>query len=421
VRTGEAAGFLDIGTSKVCCLIAAGDSLANSGWRRSSRTSSPHVIGFGLQRARGVKAGVIVDLDDAEQTVRAAVDQAERMAGTTLGSVFAGVACGRISSRTLKGHVDLENGIVRKRDIARLDAGARAFAERGGRKLIAMNRIGYRLDGTGGIRDPLGMAGRRLTAELHAVTADEAPLRNLMLLIERCHLATCGLAPTALASALAATTEEERRLGVTCLDIGGGAATIAVFLDGHFVLADSVPIGGNCITSDIARTLLTPLAEAERIKTLYGTLAGARSDEHEAIAFPLAGEAEPALQQTTKAALGSIVRQRVEGLLQLVRERLDRSCVGPCAGDRIVLTGGTSQLLGIGEFVARTLGRPVRVGGPRPLDGMPGSGSSPAFSSVIGLVVAAQSPEFRIGARIETGSDGQSYFGRIERWLQDSF
>lgn len=418
---GDVKGFLDIGSSKVCCLIVSGDFTTNWSQRQPSAPSPLQVLGLGLHRSRGVKAGVVVDLDDAEQAVRAAVDQAERMAGTTLECVFLGVACGRLGSTNFKGHVELDSGLVRKRHVASLDAGARAFVERHGRTLISLNRIGYRLDSAGGIRDPLGMVGRRLTAQFHAVAADEAPLRNLMLLIERCHLSVEGLAPTALASTLAATTEEERRHGVTCLDIGGGVTTIAVFLHGHFVFADAVPVGGHQITLDIARSLLTPLAEGERIKTLYGTLAGAASDQHEVISYALAGEAEPTSQQTTKAALGSVVKRRIEGLLELVRERLDGCGVGHCAGEPVVLTGGTSQLLGIGEFFAKALGRPVRVAVPRPLGGMPGSGSSPGYSCVTGLVAAAQSSEFRVGAGIAPGSLGQSYFARIERWLQDSF
>jgi cell division protein FtsA len=403
-RSAEVRGFLDIGSSKVCCLILGGS----------------RVLGVGLYRSRGVKAGVIVDLDDAEQVVRAAVDEAERAAGVTLDGVFLGVACGRLDSTTFKGHVELDRGLVRKRHLASLDGGARAFIERRGRTLIAMNRIGYRLDGMGGIREPLGMTGHRLTADFHVVTADETPLRNLLLLVERCHLAVDSLAPTPLASALAATTEEDRRHGVVCLDIGGGVTTIAAFRHGHFVGADAVPMGGKQITLDIARSLRTPLAEAERIKTLYGTLAGAASDQHEVIAFPLAGEAEPALHRTTRAALGLIVRQRIESLLQLVRERLDRSGLAACAKDPIVLTGGTSLLLGIGEFLAGALQRPVRVAAPGPLRGMPEGARGPAYSTVTGLV-AAQSPDFRIAAGMEPVAVPRGYLARVGQWLEDSF
>ncbi len=403
--SGEVRGYLDIGSSKVCCLIAAGDS----------------VLGLGLYRSRGVKSGVVVDLDHAEQAIRAAVDEAERTAGVRLDAVYLGVACGRLASTTFKGHVEIDHGQVRRRHLVSLEGGARAFAERHGRVRISMNRIGYRLDATAGIRDPLGMTGSRLTGSFHAVTADETPLRNLLLLVERCHLAVDGFAPAPLASALAATTREERLHGVACLDIGGGVTTIAVFRTGHFVFADALPMGGRQITLDIARTLRTPLAEAERIKTLYGTLAGAASDQHEVIAYPLAGEADPAFHETTKAALGSIVRRRIEGLLQLVRERLDRSGLGAHAADPVVLTGGTSQLLGIGEFVAATLQRPARVGGAEALDGMPVGGTGPAYATVTGLIAAAHSPDFRAGAVAEPAVVGKGYLARVERWLRDSF
>jgi len=402
---GEARGFLDIGSSKVCCLILLGD----------------RVLGFGLHRSRGIKAGVIVDLDDAEQVVRAAVDEAERMAAVTLAGIHVGVACGRLGSATFKGHVELDDGLVHRRHLLSLDRGARTFAERGGRLLVAMNRIGYGLDGTVGIRDPRGMTGRRLTGSYHAVTVDETPLRNLLLLVERCHLAVDGFTPVPLASALAATSEDERRQGVVCLDIGGGATTIAAFRHGHFVFADVVPMGGKHITLDIARSLRTPLAEAERIKTLYATLAGAASDQNEVIAFPLAGEAEPAIHHTTRAALGPIVRQRIDGLLQLVRERLDRSGLPGCANDPIVVTGGTSQLLGLGGYVAAVLRRSVRVGVPRPISGMPQRGTGASFAAVAGLALAAASSEYRLAVEHEPAPLPRSYLGRVGRWLRDSF
>src|SRR5690606_34757070 len=261
------------------------------------------VVGFGHQRSRGVKAGVVVDLDEAEQAVRAAVAQAERMAGVRLEEVIVGAACGRMRSTHFVAHADIASGYVRESDIKRLKAAGRAYAERDGRLLIYLDRLGWRIDGAAGIRDPKGMAGQRLSADLHAITADDAPLRNLVLLIERCYLSFSRAIPSPLASALAVTSEEERRLGITCLDIGGGMTTISVFSDGRFLFADTVPVGGNHMTFDIARELRTPLAEAERIKALYGTLVAAGSDEHEVITYSLAGEEEPALHHTTKARL----------------------------------------------------------------------------------------------------------------------
>ena len=414
----DVVGLLDIGTSKVCCLIVVREPAVGSA---PTEAAAVHVAGFGHHRSRGVKAGVIVDLDEAEQAVRAAVSQAERMAGVRLDDVYVGVACGRMRSGHFVAHADLANGIVEETDIRRSMVAGRAYAEREGRTLVHFSRIAYRLDDVPGVRDPRGMAGRRLSTEVHAVTVDDAPLRNLLHLVERSYLSVAGVVPSPLASALAATSEEERHLGVTCLDIGGGMTTIAVFADRQFVFAETIPVGGNHLTYDIARALRTPLAEAERIKTLYGTLVTARSDAHEAVSFPLAGEEEPTSQQTTKAHLRNLLQQRAHGLLALVRERLDRSNVPAHAGDRVVLTGGTSQLVGFGEFAANVLGRPTRVARPQPLGGTPAGASGPAFSSVMGLVCAVQSQADYVFSYRERDAFAPGYLARMGQWLRRGF
>ncbi len=301
-------GLLDVGTSKIVCLIAAPQARSREA---GGGPGGLRVYGVGHQRSRGLKAGVITDLEAAEQAVRDAVSQAERMAGVELDEVFLSVSCGRLRSHNFAANADVEAGVVTDNDIARVLAGGRAYAEREGRTLVHLNRYGFRLDGSAGVREPRGMAARKLSADLHAVTADDAPLRNLMLVVERCYLSVAGIVATPYASALAATSEEERRLGVTCIDIGGGATTIAVFSEGQFLYTDAIPVGGNHITFDIARNLQTPLAEAEQIKALYGTLVGAPSDEHEAFSFPLAGEEDGALAHTTKARLTTVIRPRM--------------------------------------------------------------------------------------------------------------
>ena len=411
-------GLLDIGTFKVACLIvAAGDGVPSNG-----ATGVPgRVIGVGHQRSRGVKAGVITNLDEAEAAVRATIAQAERMAGVTLEEVLVSVSCGRLSSQNFAATAAVESGTVSDDDVERVLAGGRSYAEREGRTLVHLNRIGFRLDGVSGIPDPRGMAARRIAADLHAVTGDEAPIRNLLLVIERCYLNASGLIPSALASAIAATNEEERRLGVTCIDIGGGATTLAVFAEGRFLFTDTVTVGGSHITFDIARTLQTPLAEAERIKALYGTLVGAQSDEHEAISYPLAGEDAGSMVQTTKAHLSGIVRPRFEGLLALVRERIEKSGVAGFAGERVVLTGGASQLVGAAEFAANFLGLPVRVAKPEVISGLPPAMSGPAFSTVVGLLSAGVMAGSEAGAYRERNHLAQGYIGRVGQWLKEGF
>jgi len=415
-RNAEIVGLLDIGTSKVACIIAALEAPERPGEQRPVR-----VIGVGHQRSRGLKAGVITDLAEAEATVRAAIAQAERMAHVTLEEVFVSVSCGRLHSANFAASVDVAGGVIRADDMDRLMAGAHAYAEREGRMLIHLNRIGFRVDGAPGGHDPRGMAAARLAADLHTVSADEAPVRNLMVVVERCYLAVRALIATPYASALAATTEEERRLGVVCIDIGGGTATAAAFADGHFVHAATVPVGGHHITLDIAQALQAPLAEAERIKTLYGTAIVAQSDEYATFPYALAGEEDGARGQATKAQLAGIIRPRLAGILGLVRERLDKAGVMELAGGRIVLTGGASGLVGFGEFAANTLGRPVRVSRPQPFEGLPQSVCSPAFSTVAGLLAVAASGSGEVPAVRSREALGGGYFERVGEWLKTGF
>jgi cell division protein FtsA len=415
-RNSQIVGLLDIGTSKVACIIAALDPPQRTGEGRRVR-----VLGIGHLRSRGLKAGVITDLAEAENTVRAAIAQAERMAHLTLEEVFVSVSCGRLQSSNFAASVDITGGVVRADDIDRLMAGGHAFAEREGRTLIHLNRLGFRVDGAAGSHDPRGMAASRLSADLHTVAADEAPVRNLMLVVERCYLNVRALIATPYASALAATSEDERRLGVTCIDIGGGTATVAAFYDGHFIHAATVPVGGHHITLDIAQALQTPLAEAERIKTLYGTMVVAQSDEYETFSYALAGEEEGTRGQATKAQLAGIIRPRVAGILGMVRERLDKAGVSAFAGERVVLTGGASALVGLGEFAANTLGRPARVSMPQPSAGLPQNVSSPAFSTVAGLLAVAASGSGEVSGLRDREALGGGYFERVGEWLKTGF
>ncbi|MBL8565424.1 MAG: cell division protein FtsA [Hyphomicrobiaceae bacterium] len=408
-------GLLDIGTSKIACLIVA---LEPRGPAILAGMDTPfRVLGIGHQRSRGLKAGVITDLDEAEVAVRAAVDQAEHMSGVRLDEVYVSLACGRLKSEVFAANADVANGVVGDGDIARVLDGGRAYAERDGRMLVHMNRVGLRLDGAPGGADPRGLAARRITADLHAVTADDAPVRNVMLLVDRCYLGVAGVIATPHASALAASSVEERRLGVTVIDIGGGVTTIALFADNRFIHAEAIPVGGGHMTFDIARGLQTPLADAERIKALYGSLVLAPSDLHEGFSYPMAGDADGIEGQTTRAVLADILRPRMSSLLGLVQERLQRSGMAPYAGDRVVLTGGSSQLVGIGEHVANVLGRRVRVSGPDAASGVPGGLVNPSFATVVGMV-AAVAGEGLVTADPGRSMAAQGYIGRVGQWLK---
>jgi cell division protein FtsA len=417
IRGSRIAGLLDVGTSKIVCLIVA--------LPKSSRAGSPfdqaRVLGVGHKGSRGVKAGVIVDLDEAEHAVRATIADAERMAGVELEEIYVSAACGRMRSRNFTAKARIEGAVVTSQDVTKLLTAGRRHAEQQARTLIHMNHVGFRLDGTPGLGDPRGMVANELAVDLHAVTADDAPIRNLIHVVERCYLSVAGLVAAPYASALSVTSDEDRRLGVTVIDIGGGTTTLSIFAEGQFVYTDAVPVGGNHISFDIARALNTPLAEAERIKALYGTLVGAQSDEHELISYSLAGDEEGGTYRTTKAQLAEIIRPRVNSMLALVGERIERGGFAAYAGDCVVLTGGGSELVGMAEYASVITGRKARVSRPLALLALPPGFGNPAFATVIGLIAAGAARGSEGGAFEERDVTAQSYLGRVSQWLKSGF
>jgi cell division protein FtsA len=414
-RNYQTFGLLDIGTSKTVAAVIVAEFVPGAA------APSMQLAGLGLQRSKGVKAGVLTDLDDAESVVRAVIGQAERAAGISVGSFTVSVACGRLGSVHCTARTDVETGYVTDEDLAKLMAAGESYAERDRRTLIHLNRLGCELDGASGVNDPKGLSARRLSAAIHAVTADEAPLRSLLVLIERCYAGCDGLVAAPYASALAVTSQEERQFGVTCIDFGAGTTSIALFADGLFAGTDVIPVGAQHLTYDIAKTLQTPLVEAERIKTLYGTLLNAQSDEHESFSYPIAGEEDDASYETTKARLTDIVRPRVQQLLGLVRERLALNAASRFAGDKIVLTGGASQLLGLSEFVANEFGRPVRLGRPSDLAGLNASLSGPQLATLSGLATVAARGSGELSAPHGRKVLNQGYLGRVGTWLKRGF
>lgn len=413
---------LDIGSHKICCLICENEQIEAANGHSAQRLRP---LGIGLQRSQGIVAGAVVDLRLAQGAIAAAVSQAEHAAGVRIERVVLGVGCGEPRSRTFNGHVMLPDGVVGDADIARLDSGAREFAVLNGAALLTLNRIASALDGTPAIREPRGLAGVRLDASHNAVTVAPGPLRNLCRAVESCQLQPAELLPSGYASALAATTESERRAGVVCIDLGAGLASIAGFAEGHFVFCASVPYGGQQVTSDLAQVLAVSLAEAERIKTLYGTLVPSAFDEYAALTVFRELADENGGPVVSRASVSRILVDATRALLVSLKECLERSGVPRLRSARVVLTGGASEMIGLESFVAELLGRSVRIAGPPRLDGVAvrqsGGAPSPAFSCVVGLAMAGAMPAPWIEVTSASAPGPRSYLGRVEQWLRQSF
>jgi cell division protein FtsA len=419
MRPGDVIGVLDIGTSKTVCLIVAPPkSRANGLWRREGAG----VLGFGIRPSRGLKAGVVIDLDGAEQALRAAVSQAEQAAGLTVEEVLVAVTGGGLKSLTFEAETRIAGSFISEADTGRLAAAGRDHAQREGHTLLHFGQIGYRVDGAGGVSNPRGLAGSLLAADFHAVTAEDAPLRNLLSVVERTFLSPLAIVPAPHASGLAATTEEERRLGVTCIDLGAGSTTLAMFADGHLIFVDTVAVGGHHVTFDIARTLSTPFAEAERIKTLHGSVEEGAAEDEELFSYAVSSGDDAPLHETTKADLNGIIATRVSDLLSQAMARIEGSAVAHLAGSHIVLTGGGSQLRGLAGFAEEALGRPVRIGRPDAADGMPAAYCNPIFSTSVGLIPIALEPAAGVrGHRVRPEMASGGYFKRVGQWLRDGF
>ncbi len=416
VRGGFAAA-LDIGSSKVCCFIA-----------RIDDDGHPRVVGIGQQASRGIKGGAIVDMDLAEASVLNAVHAAEQMAGTTIDRVVVNLSGGYPASSTVGVEVSLNGHEVGEADLRRaLTYGHQTQLQRQdddqGRQLIHSIPTGYSIDGNRGIRDPRGMFGEQLGVHMHIITASSGAVRNVGTCIQRCHLEPAAFVVSPYASGLACLVEDEMELGVTVIDMGGGTTTIAVFYENNVIFTDVIPVGGNHVTSDIARGLSTPLAHSERMKTLYGHVIAAPTDERELIDVPQVGEDENSeSQQIPRSLLVGIIQPRVEETLELVRSRLELSGFDKIAGRRVVLTGGACQLPGTRELASTVLDKQVRIGRPTHVGGLAEATAGPAYATCAGLLNYAATADVAMpGEASPEPRELGGLMGRLGHWLREHF
>ena len=424
-RRSATLSVLDIGTSKVVCLIAELQPVETLSTLKS-RTHLARIIGIGHQRSLGLKGGAIVDLEAAENSIRQAVHSAERMAKVEVQSVIVNMSGGRLGSQRFEARVPVRSGTVTGSDVERVLETASARGVASGRAVLHALPTGYALDGQGAVIDPSGMIGDQLSVDLHVVTTEAAAARNLMLAVEHCHLGVDAVIATPYAAGLSALVDDEAELGVAVVDVGGGTTSVGVFQNGHLVHCDAIAVGGHHVTMDIARGLSTRVSAAERLKTLYGSAIATASDDRDMIAVHGVGEDEgESPSHVPRSHLVRIIRPRVEEVVELVRDRLRNAGFGAQAGRRVVLTGGASQLVGLPEVARRVLQGQVRIGRPLGIRGLPEAAKGPAFSTAVGLLVypqVAHAEHFEPrghGAFAATGTGG--YLTQVGRWIRESF
>lgn len=393
---------LDVGTSKVAALIAL-----------VGPDGEPRVIGTGQKPCAGLRRGLVTDFEKTEAAIRGAIDQAERAAGVQVDRVYAAISAGNLTSDVATVEIDIAGASITRADMQTLREAGRARIDPGNRTVVHAQPALYALDGQPGVESPIGFHADRLGMDIHVVTADTPPLKNLDRAIRQAHLGVETLVAAPLAASLSTLDREERDIGVALVEIGAGVTTVAVHMFGMLVGVAAIPMGANDITTDLAAAFATRRSIAERLKALDGAAIAAPKDNHEAVEIPPVsddGFAEPL--RVPKAQIIGVIRHRLDLLFTEVSKALDSlGFVGPQAR-QIVLSGGGAELKAISDFAAGVLGRNVRIGRPRGLTGLPPAQGGPAFATLAGLVLfaAAQEPDIwhqPVTTRPAAGSGGR--------------
>ena len=417
IGRAPAIAAVDLGASKVACFIMKPD-----GVRQVDRTIT--AAGVGYVQSRGVRGGVVVDVDEAATSIAQAVERAETLAGVQVTGVTVATAGGRLASQRLAATVSLGARPIADADLSRAISAAMAGLKLPGRRVVHARPIAWSVDGHKGVRDPRSMFGRQLGLQLLIVSIDEQVFQTMAHCVERAHLEFNGVVAAPFASALAALEPDEMDLGAILIDMGGGSTSVAIYSGGSLVHVDSLAVGGAHVTQDVARGLSTSIAGAERIKTLHGSAIASSNEDREMIEAPPRGDdagAGPVV--APRSLLKGIIAPRVEETLELLRERLKAANTPIEPGAGLVLTGGASQLAGVREVAVRVFDRPVRLGRPRRIPHLADAASGPAFCAAAGVLHrAAFGPREAALTKAPASRAGPSGgpVSRAAAWLRDN-
>ena len=405
-------GVLDIGTTKIACLIARVDS-----------DGEVRVLGCDWRQALGVRGGSIVDLDKAERQIRACVGQAENMADTRLRAVTVNLTCGQPESHVynVKWSLDApaEGRPVTDQDVREVMREARERCRIEGREPVHVMPLTFSLDNTDHVTDPRGLYCSTMDARLHVIDVSSSALRSLEACLHRCDLEIEAIVSAPMAAGLSTLVDDEREIGTTVIDMGGGTTNVAAFFENQLIHSSQIRLGGIYVTSDLAKGLSTPLAHAERLKTLWGNVETSPDDDRDMLPVPRVGEADHHLAKVPRSMVVNIIRPRIEETFEQIRDKLAESGLSHATGNRIVLTGGSCLLPGLPHLASRILGHDVRIGRPQAIRGMPEIWTGPAFATVTGLLIWAASEG---GTFQDAGAERgrrKGWFHRLVNYIRD--
>ncbi len=404
---------LDLGTTKVCVIVA------------EQTEEGVDIIGVGSVPAKGLKKGVVVNIESTVQAIKAAIEQAETMAGVEIGTVYAGIAGSHVRGLNKEGVAAISDREVTHDDVERVLDQAKAIPLPGDRQVIHVLPQEFIVDDQDGIKEPVGMSGVRLEARVHMVTAATPSIQNIIKCAERRSLDVAEVVLQPLASAKACLSEDEQEIGVALIDVGGGTSDIIVYVDGAVVHTSVIPIGGINFTNDVATGLRTPMAEAERLKIKYGCALTSLVDEEETIEVPSVGGRPP--RTLPRRVLCDIVEPRAEEIFSACRHVIAETGFADMLAAGVVITGGTTLLDGMPELAEKVLGLPVRRAAPTGIGGLIDVVKSPAYATGVGLVkygaerLTRQRP---IGEEVELPMEvvrGSGWGSRIGAWFREVF
>jgi cell division protein FtsA len=399
---------LDIGTSKVVAIVGeVGDD------------GAIEVIGIGSHASRGLKKGVVVNIESTVQSIQRAVEEAELMAGCQIEGVYAGIAGSHIRALNSHGIVAIRDKEVTHADIDRVIDAAQAVAIPADQKVLHVLPQEYLIDNQEGVKEPLGMSGVRLEAKVHLVTCAVNAAQNIEKCVRRCGLEVRDVILEQLASSYAVLTDDEKELGVCMVDIGGGTTDIAVFTEGAIRHTAVIPIAGDQVTNDIAMALRTPTPHAEEIKIKYACALSRLAGAEETIKVPGVGEKPP--RSLSRQALAEVVEPRYDELFTLVQAELRRSGYEDLIASGIVLTGGSSKIEGVVELAEEIFHKPVSIGVPRNVNGLSDIVRNPIYATGVGLLLYGQRADEHRRERGGSADLQVSFVERLRQWWKANF